>query len=314
MSESMTRRDLIGRSALALGAATLGTTAATDVRAADDAKKKGWAISLNTSTLRGQKLPIAETIRVAAAAGYVGIEPWPNEVGDYVKAGGKLRDLRKMLEDNGLAVTGAIAFFPWMVDDKAQRVRALESAKRQMDQLAQIGATHIAAPPAGNVKGVDLLAAAERYRDLLVASEAFPVIPAIEIWGFQNNLNRLGQAALVAIEAGHPRACVLPDVYHLYKGGSGLDGIGLLSAKILAGCHLNDYPDIPPDKINDRDRVYPGDGVADLKKFFRDLWATGYRGPLSIELFNPEYWKQEPLAVAKTALAKTRAVIDQALA
>ena len=282
-------------------------------------EKRGYDISLNTSTLRGHKLPITKTIEIAAEAGYAGIEPWPNEVGDYVESGGKLADLRRMLEDKGLKVTGAIAFARWIVDDAAERRKALEEAKRFMDQLAQISATHVAAPPSGpgaEVEKVELLAAAERYRDLLVASEEFPVIPAVEVWGFRKKtLKRLGQAVLVALEADHPRACVLPDVYHLYKGGSGLGSIPLLSGKILGGFHLNDYPADPPrEKIADRHRVHCGDGVAPLEKFFRDLWSTGYRGALSIELFNPDYWKQDPLKVAKESLEKTRQVMERAFA
>jgi sugar phosphate isomerase/epimerase len=41
----------------------------------------------------------------------------------------------------------------------------------------------------------------------------------------------------------------------------------------------------------------------------RDLRAIGYKGFLSIELFNPEYYKQDPRVVAETALKKTRAAI-----
>jgi sugar phosphate isomerase/epimerase len=118
---------------------------------------------------------------------------------------------------------------------------------------------------------------------------------------------RLGQAAGIAIEAHHPKACVLPDVYHLHRGGSGLDGVRKVNADLLAGFHLNDYPADPPaERLRDADRIYPGDGVAPLGQLFRDLRAIGYRGAVSIELFNPEYYKQDPLRVAKTALEKTR--------
>jgi sugar phosphate isomerase/epimerase len=312
----MTRRKAMAAGVLAAGA-PLVSLAAED-RGKGDERSGVFKISLNTSTLRGHKLPITETVEIAAKAGYAGIEPWPDEVEQYLVAGGKLEDLDKRLKDKGLKVTGAIAFFQWIVDDAGQRRQALEDAKRYLEKLAKMSATHVAAPPAGPeeaVEGVDLLAAAARYRDLLVASEAFPVVPAVEVWGFRKKmLNRLGQAVLVALEADHPRACVLPDVYHLYKGGSGLDGVRLLNGKILGGFHLNDYPADPPrETIQDRHRVYPGDGVAPLVKFFRDLRDTGYRGALSIELFNPEYWKQDPLVVAKTALEKTKRVMAEAL-
>jgi len=328
----LSRRDFLERSASAAGVFAASGCATMPAGALDApipaagaegsgaaTAKPAIAISLNTSTLRGFKLAITETIDIAARAGYAGIEPWPNELDDYVKAGGDLGDLRKLLDDKGLAVTGAIAFFQWIVDDPAARAQGLEEAKRLLERLTTIGATHVAAPPSGPreaVESVDLLAAAERYHDLLVVSEEFPVIPAVEVWGFrERTLKRLGQAVMVALEAKHPRACVLPDVYHLYKGGSGLDAIALLSGKLLGGFHLNDYPAAPPRaEIQDRHRVHCGDGVAPLEKLFRDLRQIGYRGAMSIELFNPEYWKQDPFEVAKTSLEKTRRVIDKAFA
>ena len=63
-----------------------------------------FPISLNTSTLRGHKLPITEVIDIAAEAGYAGIEPWPDELDRYTEAGHSLRDLRQRLDDRGLAV------------------------------------------------------------------------------------------------------------------------------------------------------------------------------------------------------------------
>ena len=311
----LSRREILKTAALAAGAAAAGGASAPSTGAAAEPESRtgAWPISLNTSTLRGHKLPIRKTIEIAEKAGYAGIEPWPNEIDGFISSGGKLADLKKELSDKGLKVTGAIAFFRWMVDDKAQRAKALEEARVFMDKLAQIGGTHMAAPPTGKVGDVKLLDAAERYRDLLVASEDFPVIPAVEVWGFQNNLYRLGQSVLVALEAQHPRACVLPDVYHLYKGGSGLSGVKHLNGSLIGGFHLNDYPDIPREDIKDRDRVHPGLGVAPLDQFFKDLWSTGYRGALSIELFNPEYWKQDPLKVAKTSLERTKAIVKKAL-
>lgn len=266
-------------------------------------------ISLNTSTLRGHKVPLPELIDIAARAGYGGIEPWVDEIDRYVTGGGSLRDLSARIRDHGLAVTGAIAFYEWMVDDETARAKAIDQARHHLERLAEIGGTRMAAPPAGDVAHVSLLAAAERYRRLLEAAEPFGVWPALEIWGFASNLSRLGQAALVAIEADHPRATILPDIYHLYKGGSGFNGLARLSGTLYGGFHLNDFPASPPrEALKDADRIYPGDGVAPLPQILRDLRRAGYHGPFSIELFNPEYWKRDPAEVAATALRKTQAV------
>jgi 2-keto-myo-inositol isomerase len=53
--------------------------------------------------------------------------------------------------------------------------------------------------------------------------------------------------------------------------------------------------------------------VAPLTSVFRDLNAIGFRGALSLELFNRDYWKQDPLSVARTGLEKMRAAVRKSL-
>lgn len=272
---------------------------------------------LNTGTLRGHKLGLAKEIEVVAQAGYQAIEPWVGSVEEYVKGGGSLKDLRKRIEDLGLVVADAIGFAEWIVDDSAQRARGLERAKRDMDLVVQLGGQRIAAPPAGatNQPGLDLLQAAERYRALLELGDQMGIVPQLELWGFSKNLYRLGQCVCVAIETGNPKACVLVDVFHLYKGGSDFHGLSLLAAPTVQVFHMNDYPANPPrEQINDSYRVFPGDGIAPLAQILRALTASGGRKVLSLELFNRKYWEQDPLQVARTGLQKMQAVSKQALA
>jgi sugar phosphate isomerase/epimerase len=76
---------------------------------------------------------------------------------------------------------------------------------------------------------------------------------------------------------------------------------------------MNDYPADPPrETITDRDRIYPGDGIAPLTQILGDLHANGSRAVLSLELFNPTYWQQDPLAVAKTGLTKMQDAVHKA--
>jgi 2-keto-myo-inositol isomerase len=267
----------------------------------------------NTSTIRGQKLSLIEEIDIAAHAGYQAIEPWIGEIQTYVERGGSLPDLKKRIVDCGLTVESAIGFAEWIVEDEARRTKGLEQARLDMDLVQQIGGKRIAAPAAGatNVETTDYLKVAERYRALLALGDHIGVVPQIEVWGFSKTLTRLGQAVMAAIESGHPQACVLPDVYHLYKGGSDFTGLKLLSKTAVHVFHMNDYPATPPRAaIKDADRVYPGDGVAPLPEIFRTLREIGYEGFFSIELFNPTYWQQDPLLVAQTALNKLKAVAE----
>ena len=265
--------------------------------------------------------PIADLIDIAARAGYDAIEPWTSEIDEYVRAGGTLKDLRKRIEDAGLKAADVIGFSEWIVEDEARRKKGLDQAKRDMGWAAEIGSPRIAAPPVGATGGtskrdnpkftqpvIDLLAAADRYRALLDLGKSMGVTPIVEIWGFSKTLRRLGEALCVAAECGDTAATILPDVYHLYKGGSDFAGLGLLSGSAIGIFHVNDYPKIARDKIVDADRVYPGDGIAPLKEVFTTLRKSGYAGYVSLELFNRGYWKEDPHEVARTGLAKMKAV------
>jgi len=190
--------------------------------------------------------------------------------------------------------------------------------KRDMDMVAQAGGKRIAAPPAGayDTPAIDLDRAAERYRAVCELGDKAGVVPQVEFWGgAKNNLRKLDQAVAVAARSGHPKACVLPDVFHMYKGGSDLEGLKNLGGVKVHVLHANDYPADPPrEKIGDGHRVYPGDGAAPLAQIFRDLHAGGFRGFLSLELFNRDYWKGDAAAVTRTGVEKTRAAVRKAFA
>jgi sugar phosphate isomerase/epimerase len=225
--------------------------------------------------------------------------------------------LKKRIADAGLTVEGAIGFPEWIVDDDERRAKGLERAKREMELMASIGGTRFAAPPAGatNLPKLDYFKAAERYRALLEAGAQVGIVPMLELWGFSQNLNRLGECVWVAMETGHPNACVLADVFHMYKGGSNFESLELLSGSALRVFHMNDFPAEPPrDEVNDGFRIYPGDGQAPFKEIIGNLRKAGGQQVLSLELFNQKYWAQDPLEVAKAGLAKMKAVVSAAQA
>jgi 2-keto-myo-inositol isomerase len=317
MGEEMGRRAFLAQTGAAVGmGVAAGMTASSSEAAPRGAKSEPFRYCLNTSTIRGQGLSLVEKIDIAAKAGYQGIEPWIEEIDRHVQGGGSLKDLRKRIADHGLSVESGIGFPEWIVDDDGRRAKGMEEARRCMELMREIGGAQLAAPAAGATEqaDLDLLKAAERYRALLELGEQFGIVPLVEVWGFSKTLGRLGEATLVAIESNHPKARILPDIYHLYRGGSDFNGLRLLGSEAIPLFHVNDYPANPPRaQITDADRVYPGDGTAPLTTIFQTLKQIGFRGALSLELFNKEYWKQDALTVARTGLEKTRAAVRKSL-
>jgi sugar phosphate isomerase/epimerase len=304
----MNRREALKMGA-GLGAATSGSAFAAKPR------QPGFLYCLNTATLRGRNLTIVEEIEIASKAGYDAVEPWMDELDRYAASGGSLPELGRRFRDAGLTVESAIGFPEWLVDDDARRARGLAEAKRSMELLREIGGKRLAAPPAGATDraGLPLERIAERYLALLEIGDQAGITPELEIWGFSKSVSRLGEAVGAALETGHSKACVLPDVFHLYKGGSDFGGFRLLNREAFRVLHMNDYPASPPRaEITDAQRVYPGDGVAPLTQLLALLREIGFDGALSLELFNPLYGKQDALAVAKTGLRKLREAVAKA--
>ncbi len=320
---SFNRRHFLSTSAASLAGASLlsgasGTAVSHERESPGDVTKK-FRYCFNTSCVRKAKLPLPELVKLVSSAGYDGIEPWIGEIETYQKSGGSLKDLRKQVDDCGLQVESAIGFPNWGVDDDEKRAGALEQAKREMDLVRSLGGKRIAAPPAGinggNSNLVDLNVLAKRYSDLLDLGVSMEVIPQLEIWGSSKNLSHIAQAAYVAVAANHPQAAILPDIYHLYRGGSDFHGLRLLSGQAINIFHMNDYPSTPPREVTrDSDRVYPGDGVAPLDLILQSLNSIGFAGVLSLELFNDTYYQLPPAEVITTGLKKMKASVAKALA
>ena len=321
--KSINRRQFAACSSLATAALVprlpaMGLDASTASNRSEAALENSKQIKfcLNMSTINNREKTVTEQVRIAAEAGYDSVELWVRDIDRHVAGGGKLSELASMLNDNNLTVESAIAFGKWIVNDESERRKGLEQSKRDMATLAEIGGIRIAAPPVGATKNtkIELAAAGERYAALLDIGKEIGVIPQIELWGFSENLSTLQEVLYVAAAAGDEQACVLLDVYHMYKGGSDFSNVGLIPAEKMHCLHMNDYPADPVrEKIGDADRVYPGRGVAPLDRILKTLLANGFTGAMSLELFNREYWKQDAFSVAVTGLRSMKDAVRSAL-
>jgi len=282
---------------------------------AEKTKTSRFSYCLNTSTISGQKVGFLKEFEITSKAGYDGIEIWIRDLQKYLGEGGNLKDLKKYIDDLGLKVENAIGFAEWIVDDEAKRKAAIELLKREMDLVAQIGCKRIAAPPAGAYSEPfhDLFEIANRYRKILEIGDTAGVTPLLEFWGASASLFHISQAMFIATAANHPKACILPDVYHMFRGGSGYNSLKQISGNAIELFHFNDFvADIPREKQTDSDRVYPGDGAAPFSQIITDLHIAGGNKVLSLELFNKTYWEKDALEVAKTGLEKMKRQVAKA--
>jgi len=297
------RRQLLKTLALAPLAATAGTVHAAPAHNVSTQFK----YSLNTSTIRGQKLSLPKIIELTARAGYDGFEPWMMEIEAYVKEGKTLSSLKKLASDAGLEFFDCIGFPTWMAQDEEKSRVGFAQMEKEMGILSELGCTRVAAPAIGTEAPLDLLKAGERYKKLLELGRKTGVMPQLEFWGAFPSFYHLGQAMAVAAAADDKDAKILADVYHLFRGGSGFEGMKMLDGHSIDIFHMNDFPkEIPRTEQQDKDRVMPGDGGAPMQDLANTLKSKGGQIILSLELFNPTYYAMDAEYVIKTGLDKIK--------
>lgn len=323
MTRPLSRRDLIksaplGAAALAAGCATAGE-AQPDAGAVPGSRRwqdgaSPWPVCLDSATIRPS--PLEAKIRIAAAAGYDAFEPWEGELHDYEEQGGDLDDLGRHIRDAGLFVPSVIGLWGAIPPTREGFDAQMEHTRRRMRQAAAVGAefVQLVPQPARPWTEFDPKWAADRYRELLeIGINDYNIKPSVVFVEFLEGAKRMGQAAAIALDADHPDATIIPDVFHMLIGDSGFHGLKHLRGDFFSIFQFNDAPAEPAkDQLEDRHRVYPGDGILPLTDILRDLKASGFTRCVSLELYNPGYWDQDHLAVAQTGLEKTLGVIRDA--
>jgi sugar phosphate isomerase/epimerase len=267
-----------------------------------------FAYCLNTSTIR--PTPLLEKIRIAGAAGYQAIEPWNDEIDDYLKQGGSLDTLNRALGDARLKVVSVIALHGWITAKEGEeKTRAFDECRRRMEQAAALGSPIIVASPPRDPVALDV--ATQRFGELLELGRSVGVLPAMEFLGFVAGIKTLVLAWAIASGTGAADATIVADVFHMIRGGGSVDDLCTLPGDRLANFHINDVPATPdPLTQSDADRVMLGEGIADLPRVISNLRAIGYKGPISLELFNRTLWEQDPAEVVRRGLDRIRVLAE----
>jgi len=295
-------------STLALGSA--GITVPLGLKAKGNPSPSQFRYCLNTSTISGKNPGLLKYVEIASQAGYDGIEIWVRDLKTALEEGQSLESIKEHILKHRIRVESAIGFAPWMVEGE----KGMIQMKEEMKLLSGIGCERIAAPPAGVPadKALDLFAVGEKYSRLLDLGRETGVMPQLEFWGSSPVLWHLGQVLMIAAVANDPDVRILPDVYHLFRGDSGFNGLKMLDGKLIEIFHMNDFPSNKTrEEQNDSDRVYPGDGNAPIYDIVGDLKNMGGEKVLSLELFNRSYWDKDPLQVAETGLMKMKAIVSE---
>ena len=149
-----------------------------------------FTLCLNTSTIRPQ--PLLDKIRLAAEAGFAGIELWINDLYEHVGRGGEIRDVEKSLADHGLVVPCMISARAWGEAPEEEFPILVDEVKRRLELAARLGSPWLVCSPPRAACDLDQIT--RRYGQLLELGRRVGAKPTFEYISFFRSVSRLSQA------------------------------------------------------------------------------------------------------------------------
>lgn len=262
-------------------------------------------IAINQITTKTQ-WTLGEAIEGYARHGVHQIAIWRDKLADCGPG-----EAKKILNDNGMTVTGLNRAGPFLLGDGDNHA-ALDDARRAIDEAAELDAHCLMLFPGGlPPSSRDIAGAREKASEMIV--ELLPmtrqagVMLALEplhpmLAAERSCLNTMSAANDLCDTLG-PGLGIVVDVYHVWWDPDLESEINRAGSERIIGFHVSDWLVPTRDLVTDRGMM--GDGVIDIPGIRRWVEATGYNGPIEVEIFSAtNWWRRDPDEVVRTCIER----------
>ncbi|MFV3128949.1 bifunctional sugar phosphate isomerase/epimerase/4-hydroxyphenylpyruvate dioxygenase family protein [Niveispirillum sp. KHB5.9] len=271
----------------------------------------GLAKSIATVSISGS---LPAKLEAASAAGFDGVEIFEN---DLLTFDGTPADVRRIAADLGLAITMFQPFRDFEGMPGTLRTRTFERMQRKFDVMAELGTDLLLV--CSNVSPQSL---SERgrivddFRELgdLAAARGLRVGYEALAWGRHVHDHR--DAWDIVHRANHPNIGLILDSFHSLARNVPTDSIRDIDPAKLFIVQIADAPRLDMDHLywSRHFRNMPGQGDLPITDYVRALLAIGYKGPLSLEIFNDRFRAGSASGIALDGYRSLKLVEDEALA
>jgi 4-hydroxyphenylpyruvate dioxygenase len=251
--------------------------------------------SIATVSLGGT---LMEKLTAIAAAGFDGIEIFEN---DLMYFDGPAAEVRRIAADLGLRILLFQPFRDFEAAPRARMAKNLDRAESKFDVMEQLGAdlmlvcSNIAPDTIDDdsVAAADLRALGER-----AARRGFRIGYEALAWG--RHVNKFGRAWKLVQAADHPAVGLVVDSFHTFAIDDDDAPIASIPGDRIFFTQLADAPLMRLDPLSwsRHFRCFPGQGAFPVTRFMRNVLASGYNGPISLEIFNDEFRAAPPRPTA----------------
>ena len=268
-------------------------------------------IALNGATTMHADL---ETdIKAASAAGFDLIEIWAAKLRKYLKKK-TTADLKKLLEENQLEPY-SINSIEHITFRTAADYGQIKAETEELSRIArEINCPYVVVVPGKlpeNAMKEEIMKESVRVlNELGDIAEKHNVSLAFEFLGQTDcSVQTLDLCNEIVEKVNRKNIGNVLDTFHFYAGNSSFEAIENLKPEKLFIFHINDAENLPKEELTDAHRLYPGTGILPIKKIKEKFDEIGYDRMVSIEIFRPEYWNEDPFEVAKKAKEATEKVL-----
>ncbi|MBP2419055.1 sugar phosphate isomerase/epimerase family protein [Microlunatus capsulatus] len=273
-------------------------------------------LALNTATTKA--LTLEQALRVAADAGLTHVGLWRDRVEEV-----GLEAAVDLVRASGLAVSTLCRGGFLTAADPDGIAHALADNRKAIEQAAALGAPVLVLVVGGLPPGdTDLAAArgrvADRLADLVPVAREHGVQLALEplhpmYVADRAVLSTLGQALDLAAPYAPSEVGVCVDTFHVFWDPQLPEQVARAGREQRVAtyqvCDFN-LP-IAADALLSRGMM--GDGVVDFAAVTRLVAATGYAGPVEVEIFNAEIWAAPAAQVVATMQERFAELVAPAL-
>lgn len=252
-----------------------------------------------------------DKLAAIAGAGFDGIEIFEQ---DFLASDFTPQEVGRMVRDHGLEITLFQPFRDFEGLPDPLRGRAFGRARRKFDLMAELGtdlvlfcsSTH---PQA--MGGIDR--AADDFRELGEIAETYGIRVGYEALCWGRHVSDHRDAWEVVRRADHPNIGLILDSFHTLGRKLDPETIRRIPGDRIFFVQLADAPAIDMDLLywSRHFRNMPGEGDLDVTAFASAVMATGYSGPLSLEIFNDQFRAGLPRLVAQDGHRSLIALMDR---
>jgi len=253
---------------------------------------------------------LQDKLDAIAAAGFDGIEIFEQ---DFIAFDGTPRDVGNMVRDHGLEITLFQPFRDFEGLPEPLRTKAFDRAKRKFDLMRDLGADTIlvcsSCHPA-SLGGIDR--AANDFHQLGEVAAAYGIKVGYEALAWGRYVNDHRDAWEIVRRAEHPNIGLILDSFHTLGAKIDPETIRRIPADRIFFVQLADAPAIDMDLLywSRHFRNMPGEGDLAVVDFMRSVIATGYDGPISLEIFNDQFRGGSTRGVARDGFCSLAALMD----